>query len=59
MAKNPSASGGRHKRCRFDPGSGRSPFEGRHGNSLQYSCLEDPVDRGGLQAMGSQRVRRD
>ena len=27
------------------PGSGRSPGEG-HGNSLQYSCLENPVDRG-------------
>ena len=28
------------------PGSGRSPGGG-HGNSLQYSCLENPVDRGG------------
>ena len=27
------------------PGSGRSPGEG-HGNSLQYSCLENSVDRG-------------
>ena len=27
------------------PGSGRSPGEG-HGNSLQYSCLENPMDRG-------------
>ena len=27
------------------PGSGRSPGEG-HGNLLQYSCLENPVDRG-------------
>jgi len=27
------------------PGLGRSPGEG-HGNSLQYSCLENPVDRG-------------
>ena len=26
------------------PGSGRSPG-GRHGNSLQYSCLEIPMDR--------------
>ena len=29
----------------FIPGSGRSP-EGRHGNPLQYFCLENPVDRG-------------
>ena len=26
-------------------GSGRSPG-GRHGNPLQYSCLENPVNRG-------------
>jgi len=25
------------------PGSGRS-LEGRNGNSLQYSCLENPMD---------------
>ena len=27
------------------PGKGRSPVEG-HGNPLQYSCLENPMDRG-------------
>ena len=27
------------------PRSGRSPGEG-HGNPLQYSCLENPMDRG-------------
>ena len=32
------------------PGSGRSPGEG-HGSSLQYSCLENPMDRGPWQAM--------
>ena len=38
------------------PGSGISPGGG-HGNPLQYSCLENPVDRGacGLQSMGSQK----
>ena len=30
------------------PGSGRCPGGG-HGNSLQYSCLENPVDRGAWQ----------
>ena len=32
-----------------------------NGNSLQYSCLENPMDRGAwwLQSMGSQRVRHD
>ena len=29
----------------FIPGSGRSPGE-ENGNQLQYSCLEDPKDRG-------------
>ena len=37
------------------PGSGRSPGGG-HGNPLQYSCLENPIDRGGLQSMELQRV---
>ena len=27
------------------PGSGRSPGEG-NGNPLQYSCLDNPVDKG-------------
>ena len=42
------------------PGSGRSPGEG-NGNPLQYSCLEDPVDRGAWQATihGVARVGHD
>ena len=41
-------------------GSGRSPGEG-NGNALQYSYLENPMDRGDcrLQSMGSQRVRHN
>ena len=41
-------------------GSGRSPEEG-NGNPLQYSCLENPMDRGTqqLQSIGSQRLRHD
>ena len=34
------------------PGLGRSPG-GRHGNPLQCSCLENPMDRGAWQAMVS------
>ena len=34
------------------PGLGRSPGEG-HGNSRQYSCLENPMDRGAWWATGS------
>ena len=32
------------------PGSGRSPGEG-NGNPLQYSCLENPKDRGTCRAI--------
>ena len=41
------------------PGLGRSPAEG-NGNILQYSCLENPMDRG-LVGYGpwSQRVRHE
>ena len=35
------------------PGLGRSSGEG-HGNALQYSCLENPMDKGDWQA----RVQR-
>ena len=42
-----------------NPGLGRSSGEG-NGNPLQYSCLENSMDEpGGLQSMGSQRVRHD
>ena len=42
------------------PGSGRSPGEG-NGNPLQYSCLENPMDRGAWWATvhRSKRVRHD
>ena len=32
-------------RSEFDPESERSPG-GQHGNPLQYSCLENPMDKG-------------
>ena len=41
------------------PGSGRSPAE-EHGNPLQYSCLENPMDRGAWATVhGLQTVRHD
>ena len=45
VVKNPSANAGRRKRHGFNPWVGRSPG-GEHGNPLQYSCLENPMDRG-------------
>ena len=45
----PGGSAGEEPACGADPslipGSGRSPGEG-NGNPLQYSCLENPMDRG-------------
>ena len=42
------------------PGLGRSPGGG-NGNLLQYSCLENPMDRGAWQvySIKSQRVEHD
>ena len=45
MVKNMLASARDIRYICSIPGSGRSPGEG-NGNSLQYSCLEDPMDRG-------------
>ena len=41
MVKSPSAVAGDVRDVGSIPGSGRSPG-GRHGNPLQYSCLENP-----------------
>ena len=43
--KNLPASAGDVRDTGSIPGSGRSPG-GRHSNPLQYSCLENPMDRG-------------
>ena len=45
MVKNPSASAGGARDAGSISGSGRSPGE-RNGNLLQYSCLENSMDRG-------------
>ena len=57
--------GGKESACNTEdlgslPGSERSPGEG-NGNPLHCSCLENPwtEEPGGLQSMGSQRVRHD
>ena len=44
MVKNLSASAGNVRDSGLMTGSGRSPG-GVHGNPLQYSCLENPMDR--------------
>ena len=50
VVKNLPASGEDVRDTGSTPGLGRSPGGG-HGNPLQYSCLENLVDRGAWQAM--------
>ena len=45
VVKNPSANGGATGEASSIPGSERSRGGG-NGNPLQYSCLENPMDRG-------------
>ena len=49
MVKNLPANAGDLRDGGSIPGLGRSPGGG-HGNPLQYSCLENPMDRGAWQA---------
>ena len=49
VVKNLYANAGNVRDMNLIPGSGRSPGEGR-GNPLQYSCLQNPLDRGAWQA---------
>ena len=49
MVKNLPANAGDTGNVDSTPGLGRSPGGG-NGNSLQYSCLESPMDRGAWQA---------
>ena len=45
MAKNPPANAGEIRDTGLIPGLGRSSGVG-NSKSLQYSCLENPMDRG-------------
>ena len=58
IVKNPPANAG--DQCLIPFGSGRSSGEG-NGYPLQYSCLENPMDRRAwqLESTGSQRVKND
>ena len=49
VVKNPSVNTGDIRDSGSIPGLGRSPGGG-HGNPLQYSCLENPMDRGAWRA---------
>ena len=58
--KNPPEDAGDIRGTGSSPGSGRSPGGG-HGNPLQYTGQRIPWTEvpGGLQSIGSQRVRHD
>ena len=60
VVKNPPDNAGDLRDTDLIPGFGRSPGEG-NGNPLQYSCLENLMDRGAwwLQSKRSQRIRHD
>ena len=60
VVKNPPANAGEIRDMGSIPGSGRSTGGG-HGNPLQYSCLENPMDRGPwwVQSIELQRVGHD
>ena len=49
MVKNPSANAADIRDMGSIPGWGRPPG-GRHSNPLQYSCLENSMDRGAWRA---------
>ena len=54
-------SGKESRDVAWTPGSRRCPGVG-NGNPIQYSCLENPMDRGetsGLQSMKPQKVGHD
>ena len=53
VVKNLPANSGGLRDATLIPGWGRFPGRG-HGNPLQYSCLENPMDR--RQSTGSQKV---
>ena len=60
VVKNLPASAGDIRDVGSVPGSGRFPEEG-HGNPLQYSCVENSLDRGAWWATvhGAARIGHD
>ena len=50
VVKNPPPNAGDIKYAGSMPWSGKFPG-GRHGNPLQYSCLDNSMDRGAWQAI--------
>ena len=58
VVKNPPANTGDTREAGSVLGSERFPGRG-HGNPIQYSCMENLMDRRAWQALRLQRVRHD
>ena len=59
VVKNPAGNAGDTRNAGSMPGLGRS-LGGGHSDTLQYSCLENPMDRGAWQpTVHGVRVRHD
>ena len=60
VVKNLPNNAGEMRHLGSNPELGKAPGGG-HGNPLQYSCLENPMDREArrVTVVGSQRVRHD
>ena len=58
VVKNLPANAGDIRNIGLIPGLGKSPGGG-HGDPLQYSCLENPVDRGAWQAVAHRVTELD
>ena len=58
MVKNPTVDAGDVRAMGLIPGLGRS-LGGGHANPLQYSCLQNPMDRGALRATVHGRKESD
>ena len=58
VVKNPPANARNIRDSILIPGLGGSPG-GEHGNLLQYSCLENPMDRGAWEAPVHRVTRSD
>ena len=57
VVKNPPVNSRDARDAGLIPGSGKSP-EGGHGNPLQYSCLENPTNRGAWQATCAKKKKK-
>ena len=58
MVQNLLANAGDTRDTGLIPGSGRSPGVG-NGNLLQYTCLENSMDKGAWRATYSPQARRE